>query len=107
MIEQGTPEQFKDSVLGNIGFSVTPALLRRVRMTLEAEDFKVIQVFLTTTLSKMTTIVAFVVINRQPDGALAKVIRATRAARLSLYQFEPQATGSVLTTYRVELRGNE
>lgn len=115
MIETGTPDEIKESILGNLAFRPDLPLLKKVRAAFEAQECKVDAVTVKeyqcgskSTLCSWSVVVVTFTTKRTVQGALAKALRAIRAARLSMYQFNDfgkKADG--MHSYAVELRENE
>jgi hypothetical protein len=115
MIEHGTPDEIKESILGNLAFRPDLPLLKQVRKCFEAQELKVeavttkdYQCGSKNTLCHWSVVVVTFATKRTVQGALAKALRAVRAARLSMYQFNDfgkQPDG--MHNYAVELREHE
>jgi hypothetical protein len=115
MIEAGTPDEIKESILGNLAFRPDLPLLKKVRAAFEGQECKVDAVTVKeyscgtkNTRCNWSVIVVTFNSKRTVQGAMAKALRAIRAARLSMYQFNDfgkRADG--LHSYAVELRENE
>jgi hypothetical protein len=115
MIETGTPDEIKESILGNLAFRPDMPMLKRVRKCFEAQELKVdvvtIKSYQCGTYHRTCywpVIVVTFATKRTMQGALAKALRAIRAARLSMYQFNDFGKkDDGMHSYSVELRENE
>jgi hypothetical protein len=116
MIEAGSHEQIKESILGNLTFRPDLPLLKRVRKCFEDQEFKVQAVTVknykcggrNSTLYEWPVVVVTFTSKRTVQGAMAKTLRAIRAARLSMYQFNDFGKKpDGMYSYAVELRENE
>lgn len=116
MIEAGTREQIKESILGNLTFRPDLPLLKKVRKAFEDQEFKVEAVTVKeytcggrkAAIYNWAVIVVTFTSRRTVQGAMAKTLRAIRAARLSMYQFNDFGRKpDGMHSYGVELRENE
>ena len=122
MIEHGTPDEIKESILGNLSFRPDLDLLKKVRKCFEAQELKVETVTVkdyqitgekSGVYSRAVYTWSVVVVKfsskRTVQGAMAKALRAIRAARLSMYQFNDFGKNErdELHSYAVELREHE
>lgn len=116
MIETGTPDQIKESILGNLAFRPDLDLLKRVRKCFEGQELKVDAVTVKeyqcggrkSALCQWSVVVVTFSSKRTVQGAMAKALRAIRAARLSMYQFNDFGKKpDGMHSYSVELRENE
>jgi hypothetical protein len=115
MIEEGTREQIKNSILGNLTFNPDAAMLKRVQKCFEAEELKVqvatvkyYQCGKGNAFSQWPVVVITFFSKRTVQGAMAKTLRAARAARLTMYQFNDHGKRDDGThAYAVELREHE
>jgi hypothetical protein len=115
MIEAGTRDQIKESILGNLVFQPDLPLMKRVRACFEDQECKVDAVTTKeykcghkSSACQWLVIVVTFTSKRSVQGALAKALRAIRAARLSMYQFNDFGCNTDGThRYAVELRENE
>lgn len=116
MIETGTPDQLKLSVLGNLGWTPTPDDCIPVKKAFEAQDLKVTHCFVTNLVpgkawyrkNEFATIKVFFQTKRGPDGAMAKALRAIRTLRLAMFQFTdetPRMSKEAVKVYSAEMRG--
>lgn len=115
MIEEGTQDQIKESILGNMTFHPDPPMLKKVKHAFEAQgcDVQVVTVKFYqcgkgNTFHQWPVIVVTFFSHRSVEGAMAKTLRAVRAARLSMFQFNDHGKredGS--HAYAVELREHE
>jgi hypothetical protein len=117
MIETGTPDEIKESILGNLAFRPDLPLLKHVRKCFEAQELKVdvvttkeYQCGSKNTRCNWSVVTVTFATKRTVQGALAKALRAIRAARLSMYQFNDFGRfkrDDGMHSYSVELRENE
>jgi hypothetical protein len=107
MITEGTRDDFKKSILGNLTFRPDAKLLRRVQECFVDEDFDVVSTGVKEythkpkggyvdclpfssiggALTWQVVRITFKSSRATEDGVLVKTLRATRRARLNLYQF--------------------
>jgi hypothetical protein len=115
MIEQGTHEEIKKSILGNMTFQPTADTLKQVKKCFEAQELKVqvttikyYQCGKGNSFHQWPVVVVTFFSKRTVQGAMAKTLRAIRAARLSMYQFNDHGKREDGThAYAVELREHE
>jgi hypothetical protein len=117
MIEIGTPDELKLSILGNVCWSPTPDDCIVVKKAFEAQDLTVTQCFVTSLQpgvpryrpNVFPTIKVYFQTKRGVEGAMAKTMRALRALRLSMFQFTeetpPKMSKEAIKVYSVEMRG--
>jgi hypothetical protein len=115
MIESGTMEEIKQSILGNLTFQPNTDTLDKVKKCFEGQELKVLVVTVKhyqcgkgNTFCQWPVVVVTFTTKRPLQGAFAKTMRAIRAARLSMYQFNDHGKREDGThCYAVELRENE
>lgn len=117
MIADGTTDQLKESILGNVCWRPDEDDVYEVTKAFEAEDLKVSSCFVmhNRTLGKYTselfcTVMVYCETRRGHEGAVAKILRATRRARVALYRYDNQTPGAsraATKVYRVEVRGHD
>lgn len=116
MIETGTPDEIKQSILGNLAFRPDMEMLKKVKKCFEAQEVKVVTVSVKEyqcgkgkghAFSQWPVVVVTFQTKRTLQGAFAKALRAIRAARLSMYQFNDHGSNEGIHTYAVELREHE
>lgn len=117
MIETGTTDEFKQSVLGNIAWAPSDADLIRTKKAFEAQDLEVAHCFVNVRMRLVVpvheachTIKVRFVTKRNMEGALFMAKRAVRSLRLALCAFNEETPGlfpGVVRTYTVEIRGHD
>lgn len=120
MIETGTTDQIKDSILGNIAWTPGPEDCLRVKEAFEAQDLKVTTCFVKPLQTErryasygLTTghvIRLFFQTKRDTEGAMAKSKRAIRSLRLAMCHFSeetPKMSSEAIKVYSVEVRGSD
>jgi hypothetical protein len=117
MIEAGTPDEIKESILGNMTWRPDLDLLKKTRKAFEAQEFEVAVVTTKTyetsgkrsnAYSQWPVISVSFTSKRSLEGAMSKTLRAVRSLRLSMFQFTNNGKakdGSY--AYVVELRERE
>ena len=116
MIETGTPDEIKESILGNMTWQPDLDTLKRVKVCFEAQELKTLVVNVKTyqlnqkkaQFQTWPVVVVSFSTKRDISGAMAKLLRAVKAARLSLFQFNVTGVSSEgHRTYSAELRERE
>src|SRR3954467_13856034 len=100
MIETGTTDELKESVLGNLGWAPDNADLVRTKRAFENEGVEVTQCFIKQNpvgkgdrYTVAHTIKVYFQTKRSPDAALTMTKRATRALRLAMCAFTEETPG--------------
>jgi hypothetical protein len=117
MIEAGTCDELKESILGNMAWSPNAEDLVRVKAAFVAQELEVTKCFITfqetgkgDSFSVAHTIKVSFKTKRAADGAFAKTQRAIRALRWSMCGWTedtPRATADAIKVYSVEIRGHD
>lgn len=117
MIEAGTCDELKESILGNIAWHPDADDLLRTKEAFEREDLKVTHCFIKEGLVTKTsfpniqkTIKVYFNTKRDVEGALAKARRAIRSLRLAMCQFDeetPRMSHEAVKVYSLEIRGHD
>jgi hypothetical protein len=116
MIETGTPDELKRSILGSVYWTPLQSDCITVKKAFEAQGVKVTQCFITNGVlsvkgfagSRFQTIKVYFQTKRGVEGAMAKSMRAIRAVRLAMFQFTDETPGmshDSVKVYSVEMRG--
>lgn len=112
MIESGTRDEIKESILGNLAWNPDLDMLKLVRRCFEQQGVTVEVVTVKQyscgqrSMFHWNVIAVSMRTKRDIEGAMAKTLRAVRAARLALYQFTVEGKSEDgLNGYVVELRG--
>lgn len=117
MIEAGTCDELKESILGNIAWHPDADDLVRTKEAFEAQDLEVTHCFVKfqsagkgDSYSIGHTIKVQFQTKRGPDGAFAKAMRAIRTLRWSLCDWTeetPRMSPEATKVYSVEIRGHD
>lgn len=117
MIEAGTCDELKESILGNIAWFPDADDLLRTKKAFEAQDLKVTRCFITfggtgsrDSLSIAHTIKVYFQTKRGAEGAFAKTQRAIRSLRWALCGWTeetPRMGPEAVKVYTVQIRGHD